>query len=69
MRSFRAKIPKAEFDVEMDVERDAFIKLDGKRYPLDGRVSELMLSMLEEIVILREQVDIYEKHVGGRGDA
>ena len=69
MGYFKAKIPKAEFEVDVDVERVAFIKLDGKRYPLDGRVSELVLSMLEEIVVLREKVNCYEEYVGGRGEA
>jgi len=69
MPLLKTTIPKAEFQVEMDVERDAFINLDGKIYPLDGAISELVVSMLEEIVVLREQVDTYTKYMGQGGDA
>jgi len=69
MPLLKAKIPKAELQVEMDVDKDAFISLNGKMYPIDGAVSELVMSMLEEIVSLREQISVYNEYLGEGGDA
>jgi|TARA_R100000656_G_scaffold79162_1_gene58178 hypothetical protein len=66
----RIKVPKSEHKVEVETERDGFLVLNGKKYPIDGEVSELIVDMLEELIDLRDMVNIYENEFSGqRGEA
>ena len=56
--------------MEVETKRDGFLVLNGKRYPIDGEVSELIVDMLEELIDLRDVVNIYENEFSGsRGEA
>lgn len=63
-------VHKSEHKVEVETKRDGFLVLNGKRYPIDGEVSELIVDMLEELIDLRDVVNIYENEFSGsRGEA
>ena len=66
----RIKVPKSEHKVEVETERAGFLMLNGKKYPIDGEVSALIVDMLEELIDLRDVVNIYENEFAGyRGEA
>ena len=63
------KIPEATITLEIDESYTGVIMLDGKEMFVEPKVSALILSMIEQVDMLSEKLDVYEKYMIGTADA
>ena len=65
----KMKIPAAGLEVEIDKDVEGYLILNGEAFFVDAEVGHLLISMVDEINLLRDYTEEMEKHLGSRANA